>query len=213
MLHEPAMTDDELARAMTVGELIAENALASGETMIAIGEMGIGNTTSASAITCALTGAAPALATGRGTGIKADAYTHKIAVVEAILDRHDGRGPLDILQTMGGLEIAAMTAMMIAAARNRMIVVVDGFISTAAAALAVALAPDVRGYLVAGHRSQEPGHSLLLDYLKLTPLLDLGMRLGEGTGAVLAMPILESALALYQQMATFASAGVSEESQ
>ena len=213
MLHEPAMTDDELARAMTVGELIAANALASGETMIAIGEMGIGNTTSASAITCALTGAAPALATGRGTGIKADAYTHKIAVVEAILDRHDGRGPLDILQTMGGLEIVAMTAMMIAAARNRMIVVVDGFISTAAAALAVALAPDVRGYLVAGHRSQEPGHSLLLDYLKLTPLLDLGMRLGEGTGAVLAMPILESALALYSQMATFSSAGVSEESQ
>jgi nicotinate-nucleotide--dimethylbenzimidazole phosphoribosyltransferase len=211
MLHSPAMTDQELARAFAVGELIAAQAATAGQNMIAIGEMGIGNTTSASAITCALTGAVAAIATGRGTGIQSTAHEHKIAVVDAVLRKHGNRNPLEILRCMGGLEIAAMTATIIAAARHKSIVVIDGFISTAAAALAVALAPHVRGYLIAGHRSQEPGHALLLQHLDLQPVLSLDMRLGEGTGAVLAMPVLESALALYTQMATFASAGVSEE--
>jgi nicotinate-nucleotide--dimethylbenzimidazole phosphoribosyltransferase len=211
MLQGPAMTGEQLSRAFAVGELIATQAASAGQNMIAIGEMGIGNTTSASAITCALTGATAAIATGRGTGIQAAAHQHKITVVDAALRMHSSRNPLDVLRCIGGLEIAAMTATIIAAASHNLIIVIDGFISTAAAALAVALAPDVHGYLIAGHRSQEPGHTLLLKHLDLEPVLTLQMRLGEGTGAVLAMPILESALALYTQMATFASAGVSEE--
>jgi nicotinate-nucleotide--dimethylbenzimidazole phosphoribosyltransferase len=113
---------------------------------------------------------------------------------------------------MGGLEIAAIAGMVLGASRQRMAVVIDGFISTAAAAIAVTLEPSVRGYLIASHRSEEPGHSLLLEHLKLTPILALNMRLGEASGAVLAMPILDSAIALYSEMATFASAGVSEAS-
>ena len=166
--------------------------------------MGIGNTTSASAITCLLTGALPDRATGRGTGLDAKAHDHKIKVVEALLMKHFGSSadpsPFDVLRCIGGLEIAAMVGMVLGAASRRLIIVIDGFISTAAAALAVAISPAIQGYLIAGHRSEEPGHTLLLDHLKLTPLLSLGMRLGEGTGAALAMPILESAIALYSQM-------------
>jgi nicotinate-nucleotide--dimethylbenzimidazole phosphoribosyltransferase len=216
MLHEPAMPEEESNQAISVGAYIARGAAAAGKTMIAIGEMGIGNTTSASAITCALTGASPVKATGRGTGVGSEAYAHKVSIVEAIGLKHFGNSPnplpLDILRCVGGLEIAAMVGMVLTAAEHSLIIVVDGFISTAAAALAVAIAPTVQGYLIAGHQSEEPGHKLLLDYLELTPLLTLNMRLGEGTGAVLAMPILESAIALYAQMATFSSAGVSEAS-
>jgi nicotinate-nucleotide--dimethylbenzimidazole phosphoribosyltransferase len=214
MLREAAMTDDELTRALSVGMNMADDAFRGGQTMIAIGEMGIGNTTSASAITCALTGAAPAEATGLGTGVTPEAHARKRVIVEAIIAKHfagssTDASPLNILRCVGGLEIAAMTGMILAAARHRLVIIVDGFISTAAAALATAIAPTVRGYMIAGHQSEEPGHKLLLSHLKLTPLLALDMRLGEGTGAVLAMPIVESAVALYTQMATFASAGVS----
>jgi len=216
MLHEPAMTDDEVAQALGVGAQMAASAAAEGHSMIAIGEMGIGNTTAASAITCALTGAAATEATGRGTGVTTEAHARKIAIVQAIGARHFGAqstaSPLEVLRCVGGLEIAAMTGMMLAGASHRMVVVVDGFISTAAAVLAVALVPSVRGYLIAGHRSEEPGHALLLEHLGLKPLLALNMRLGEASGAMLAMPILESAIALYNQMATFDSAGVSEAS-
>ncbi len=212
MLHVPAMTEDQLDQALAVGTQLAAEAAAAGVQVIAVGEMGIGNTTSASAITCALIGAPPARATGRGTGLSDAARQHKVSVVEAILARHASRDPFDILRTMGGLEIAAITGMVLAAARHRMAIVIDGFISTAAAALAAAMAPNVRGYLIASHRSEEPGHSLLLDHLGLIPILALNMRLGEASGAVLAMPILDSAIALYAQMATFASAGVSEAS-
>jgi nicotinate-nucleotide--dimethylbenzimidazole phosphoribosyltransferase len=214
MLHEPAMSEEQLNQAISVGVYIARGAAATGKTMIAIGEMGIGNTTSASAITCALIGATPAKATGRGTGLASEAYMHKVSIVEAVGLKHFGASPnpspVDILRCVGGLEIAAMVGMVLAAAEHSLIIVVDGFISTAAAALAVAISPAVQGYLIAGHQSEEPGHKLLLDYLKLTPVLKLNMRLGEGTGAVLAMPILESAIALYAQMATFNLAGVSE---
>ena len=214
MRREPAMSDAELSAALAVGGQLAAHSAAAGHAILAVGEMGIGNTTSASAITCALAGCSPALATGRGTGIDAVAHARKIATVEAVLKQHgsDLELPLDILRCVGGLEIAAMTGMMLAAPRHRLAIVADGFISTAAAALAVAIEPRVRGYLVAGHRSEEPGHQLLLEYLQLTPILTLEMRLGEGSGAVMAMPILESAVALYSQMATFASAGVSEAS-
>jgi nicotinate-nucleotide--dimethylbenzimidazole phosphoribosyltransferase len=215
MLHGAAMTDAELAQALRAGIELAGDAAAAGETLIAVGEMGIGNTTAASAITCALAGASPAQATGRGTGVDAAAHQRKTAIVGEVLARHFGSGmeersPLDVLRCVGGLEIAAMTGFVLGAAAHRRIVVLDGFIATAAAAVAVAIAPAAQGYLIAGHRSQEPGHRLLLELLRLEPVLTLDMRLGEGTGAVLAMPILESALALYQRMATFASAGVSE---
>jgi nicotinate-nucleotide--dimethylbenzimidazole phosphoribosyltransferase len=216
MLHEAAMNHDELSAALSAGARLADEAAEAGYALIAIGEMGIGNTTAASAITCALTGASAAVATGRGTGLQAERHAHKVRMVDAVVGRHVGTAaasPVEILRCVGGLEIAAMTGMVLAAARHRIAIVVDGFISAAAAALAAAIEPKIRGYLIAGHRSEEPGHQLLLDHLGLSPILSLGMRLGEGTGAVLAMPVIESAISLYREMATFASAGVSGASQ
>lgn len=214
MLREAAMSREEVEQALSVGYRLGVEAAAAGHTLIAIGEMGIGNTTAASAITCALTGAAAELATGRGTGVEPAAYANKVRVVESAVRQHcktpDALQSLEILRRIGGLEIAAMAGMALAGARHRLVVVLDGFISTAAAALAVGMAPGACGFLIAGHCSEEPGHRLLLDHLRLTPVLSLGMRLGEGTGAVLAMPVIESAAALYHQMATFTSAGVSE---
>lgn len=217
MLYEPAMCEDELFRALTIGIELAEEAAVSGHSLIAIGEMGIGNTTSASAITCALTGANAEQATGKGAGVDAIVRARKVAVIQAVLKRHSvhypNPEPLEILRDIGGFEIAAMAGMVLGAANHHLAILCDGFISTAAAALAVAIAPNAHGYLIAGHQSAEPGHRLLLEHLHLTPLLSLNMRLGEGTGAVLAMPIVESAVALYIRMATFAAAGVSEASQ
>lgn len=214
MLHEAAMTDVELYSAMAVGIELAHDAAARGYNLLAIGEMGIGNTTPATAITCALTGIEVEQATGRGTGLDYAGRTHKIEVIKAVLERHFQHlpysDPLQILRCVGGLEIAAMTGIMLGAASHRIAILCDGFISTAAAALALAIAPDLRGYLIAGHQSVEPGHRLLLDHLGLSALLSLDMRLGEGTGAVIAMTIVESAIALYTGMDTFAVAGVSE---
>jgi nicotinate-nucleotide--dimethylbenzimidazole phosphoribosyltransferase len=216
MLHEPAMSDEHLAQALQIGASMAADAAAAGTDIVAIGEMGIGNTTSASAITCAITGAAPQAATGRGTGVDLQAFNRKVSIVQAIYAKHFSSPPdplpLDIMRCVGGFEIAAMAGMILAAAKYKLIVVIDGFISTAAAAIAAAIAPDVKGYLIAGHQSEEPGHKLLLDTLRLTPVLSLNMRLGEASGAVLAMPVIEAALTIYTQMATFASAGVSEAS-
>jgi nicotinate-nucleotide--dimethylbenzimidazole phosphoribosyltransferase len=213
MLREAAMSQEEVEKAFRIGYQLGAEAAAAGHSMLAIGEMGIGNTTAASALTCALTGATANLATGRGTGVDPLAFAKKVRVVEAAVAKHCGSfaasQPLEILRCLGGLEIAAMTGMVLSGVRHRLVIVLDGFISTAAAALAVAMAPNALGYLIAGHRSEEPGHQLLLSHLKLTPVLNLGMRLGEGTGAVLAMPVIESAIALYHQMATFTSAGVS----
>ena len=213
MLHEPAMSEAQLLEAISIGAKSARSAATAGHSLIAIGEMGIGNTTAASVITCALTGVPAAVATGRGTGIDGLQHAHKVSVVQQIIALHCSEAnpdPVQILRCAGGFEIAAMTGMVLAAAQERLVVVVDGFISTAAAALAVAIEPAVQGYLIAGHRSEEPGHRLLLDSLRLAPVLDLAMRLGEGTGAVLAIPVLKAALALYTEMATFSSAGVSE---
>jgi nicotinate-nucleotide--dimethylbenzimidazole phosphoribosyltransferase len=211
MLREPAMSGEELHAAISVGLALAENAFAKGNNLIAVGEMGIGNTTAASVMTAALTGMPASLVTGKGTGLDSEAYAHKCRIVEAVVSRHFAQpaGPLEILRCAGGLEIAAMTGLVLGAARRQIAIVMDGFISTAAAAIACGLAPAVRSYLFAGHRSQEPGHRVLLAYLDIEPILDLDMRLGEGSGAVLAMPVLEGALRLYRDMATFASAGVS----
>lgn len=195
---------------------MASAASEAGQSVVAIGEMGIGNTTAASAIACALTGAEPHAVTGRGTGVGEATYQHKVGIVRETVDHHFGRSlpahPAEVLRCVGGLEIAAMTGMMLQAARFRMIVVVDGFIATSAALVATMLAPSCRGYLIAGHCSAERGHALLLEHLKLRPMLNLNMRLGEASGAILAMPIIEAAVALYSQMATFESAGVSEAS-
>jgi nicotinate-nucleotide--dimethylbenzimidazole phosphoribosyltransferase len=212
MLREPAMSEEELTAALSAGLALAELAFAKGNNLMAVGEMGIGNTTAASVITAALTGTPASLVTGRGTGLDSLAYAHKCNIVEAVVDRHFAQpaSPREILRCGGGLEIAAMTGMILGAARRQMAIVMDGFISTAAAAVACALAPAVRSYLFAGHQSQEPGHRVLLAYLGIEPILDLDMRLGEGSGAVLAMPILEAAMHLYLEMATFTSAGVSE---
>ena len=217
MLHEPAMSEEEMLQALQVGLQLATGAQQKGQTLIAAGEMGIGNTTSASAITAVLTRQAPAAVTGAGAGLEKSAQDHKVRVVDAILRKHFAENltasqvsPLEVLRCVGGLEIAAMVGLVLGAARYRIPIVTDGFISTAAAALAYAVEPRVKDYLFAGHRSEEPGHRFLLEYLRLDPILTLNMRLGEGTGAVLAMPIIESALRLYTEMATFASAGVSE---
>ena len=218
MLRKEAMDNEQMAKALNVGAKLASDAAAAGQSLVAIGEMGIGNTTSASAITCALTGASPELATGRGTGLDSLAHKRKIRIVRDVLAKHfpdlsRPLRPLEILRCIGGLEIAAMAGMVLTASSHKLAIVVDGFISTAAAALAVAIEPNTLGYLIAGHQSQEPGHALLLEHLNLKPVLTLDMRLGEGTGAVLAMSIVESAICLYSQMATFTSAGVSEVSE
>ena len=215
-LEEPAMTEDEMAAALEAGLALADEAHAKGADLVVAGEMGIGNTTAASAITAMLTGRDSAEVTGKGTGLDDAGRNRKLNVIRRTLRKHfpdrTNAPPLDVLRCVGGLEIAAITGFVVGAARHRMIVVCDGFISTAAAALAVAIAPNVKQYLIAGHCSEEPGHRFLLRHLALTPLLRLNMRLGEGTGAVLAFPILESALRLYFEMATFESAGVSEAS-
>ena len=212
---EPAMSAREMADALDVGLEAANDAHERGAALVAAGEMGIGNTTAASALAAALTRQPVEAVTGAGTGISSTVRQGKQRVIETALHKHlpEWRtgtvAPLEALRCVGGLEIAAMTGFFLGAGRHRKIIVVDGFIATAAAAVAVALAPPLRDYLLAGHRSQEPGHAHLLHHIGIEPILDLRMRLGEGTGAVLAMPVIVSALHILKEMATFASAGVS----
>jgi nicotinate-nucleotide--dimethylbenzimidazole phosphoribosyltransferase len=218
MHREAAMTHEELAAALEVGIRQAQRARDKGQHLVAFGEVGIGNTTAASAIAAALTGEPASTLTGSGTGLDPAGTNHKAKIVEESVKLHFGavKGmpePLEILRCVGGLEIAAMTGFVLGAAANRMAVVCDGFIATAAAAVAYAIAPQVKGYLFAGHCGQEPGHRHLLSYIGLTPILSLDMRLGEGTGAVLAMPLIESSVRLFSEMATFSSAGVSTKSE
>jgi len=214
MTKEPAMNEGELNSALGIGIELAAKAEKEGNTLIGTGEMGIGNTTAASAITSVLTGWPVAQVTGRGTGLDEPGLTRKIEVIERALEvnRPDPSDPLDLLRKVGGLEIAGLTGLIIGAASRRIPVVIDGFISTSAAAIACALEPKVRQFLFAGHRSSEPGHAALLEFIGDTPLLDLQMRLGEGTGAALAMSLIDAAAKIYDEMATFSSAGVSEAS-
>lgn len=213
MLHEAAMTDDECSQALQCGLALAAEVANNGTVLLAVGEMGIGNTTAASVLTAVLTHSSASDVTGRGTGVNDEAFLRKQSVVEQVVSRLKGEGntidTMRLLQSAGGLEIAAIVGILLGAARHRIAVIIDGFISTAAAAIAYALVPAVQDYLFASHQSVERGHRLLLEYLKLKPMLQLDMRLGEGTGAVLAMPIIESAVAIYREMATFASAGIS----
>jgi nicotinate-nucleotide--dimethylbenzimidazole phosphoribosyltransferase len=202
----------EAYSALQTGISLAALGEVHGRTLIGTGEMGIGNTTAASAITAALTQRPAAEVTGRGTGLNGSALRHKVDVIERALavNRPDPSDPVDVLCKVGGLEIAGLAGLVLGAAARRIPVVVDGFISTAAAAIAVGIQPRARHFLFASHRSSsEPGHSALLELIGQPPLLDLDMRLGEGTGAALAMPIVEASAKLLNEMATFSSAGVS----
>ncbi len=187
-----------------------EEVAARNPWLVGVGEMGIGNTTAAAAVTAALTGAQPCDVVGGGTGVDGAGLSRKRAVVESAVARLRGRtDPLEVLRQVGGLEIAAMAGAMIGAAARGALVLVDGFISAAAALAACRLCPALPPYLVASHRSTEPGHSVVLDALALRPLLELDMRLGEGTGCALAIPLVRAAAALLREMATFESAGIS----
>jgi nicotinate-nucleotide--dimethylbenzimidazole phosphoribosyltransferase len=209
--EQPAMTEAEMSAALTTGIELACDSAATGCDLLGFGEMGIGNTTSASAIAAALTREPVESVVGCGTGADEARMARKRAAVRRGLSLHaDSLGePLGILRCLGGLEIAAMCGFCLGAAAHRVPVVMDGFIATAAAALAVDLCPAMSGYLFASHCSVEPGHAYLLRRLEQEPLLRLGMRLGEGTGAALAMQIMQAAIAAFTGMATFGSAGVS----
>jgi nicotinate-nucleotide--dimethylbenzimidazole phosphoribosyltransferase len=211
-LRSPAMSLAEATRAIEVGIDVAREVANSGATLIGIGEMGIANSTPAAALLCAATGLAPEAVAGRGTGIDDRGYRRKVEVVQSALKLHRGvlSDPLGALAALGGFEIAAMAGVCLGGASARTPVVVDGFIATAAAACAERIAPRMRDYLFFSHRSGEGGHALVLERLGARPILDLDMRLGEGTGAALAMAVIRSALELFHNMATFSGAGVSE---
>lgn len=208
-----AMTADELGAALAVGEKCARLAIERGARLLIAGDMGIANTTAAACLICALTGATPEVVVGRGTGVDDQGLKRKRDVVSGALERVAKAGvkqPAGVLAELGGLEIAAIAGFYLEAARRGVPVLLDGYISTSAALAAVALEPRAVDWMLASHRSAEAGHRIALEWLKLEPLLDLGMRLGEGTGAALTLPIVRAALALHAKMATFAEAGVSE---
>jgi nicotinate-nucleotide--dimethylbenzimidazole phosphoribosyltransferase len=211
----PAMTPEQAFLSLAIGIERAELAAAEGCRLLGVGEMGIGNSTVASALAAVLTGRAPLEVTGRGTGADEACMERKISAVNraVALHRDHIHSPLDLLARLGGFEIGAMCGLCLGAAAKRCAVLVDGFIATTAAALAVQFCPAACDYLIAAHRSTEPGHAFLLEVLNLRPLLDLSMRLGEGTGAALAVPLVRAALAAFTEMATFSAAGLSETSE
>jgi nicotinate-nucleotide--dimethylbenzimidazole phosphoribosyltransferase len=212
MLFGPAMTHEQALQALEVGIDVCESLLAQGVDLVATGEMGIGNTTAASAVVSCLSSVPVRLVTGRGTGLNDVQLAHKIEVIErAILQNSPNTAdPLDILAKVGGLEIAGLVGVILAAVSRRIPVIIDGFISGAAALVAFRMNPLVRDYCFAGHVSVERGHQVILEQMKLVPLLNLQLRLGEGTGAALALHIIEGALRTHREMATFAEAGVSD---
>lgn len=208
---EPAMTPAQRDQALALGDAAAARAREAGADLFIGGDMGIGNTTAAAAMACALLGASPGQLVGRGTGVDDDGLDRKRRVVAAALERHgDDASPLAVLASLGGLEIAALAGAILGAARRGVPVLVDGFIVSVAALVAVRYTPDVAAWLHFSHRSAEAGHDAVLRALDADPLLDLGMRLGEGSGAATAVPLLQAACRLHGEMATFESAGVSD---
>lgn len=208
--HEAAMSEAELERALQIGANALDHAVERGAKSVVIGEMGIGNTTAASAVAAALLQEPVRALVGPGTGVEGDALEAKVQIVdEALLRIQTDAAPKVVLRELGGFEIAAMAGVCLRARAQRVAVIVDGFISSAAALCAVRIAPDVQAQLFWGHRSSEPGHDRILSELKAQPILDLNMRLGEGSGAMLAVPILHAACVMMADMATFDSAGVS----
>ena len=209
LVHAPALQPQQLETALHTGRELARRAAADGITVLIGGEMGIGNTTPATALACRLTGRTPGELTGPGTGLDAKGVTHKAATIERALARSTATAPADVLADLGGGEIAVLAGLALGAGEHGLGYVCDGVIATAAAAVAAAIAPGLRPRLLAGHRSPEPAHAALLDHLGLTPVLDLGMRLGEASGAVTALAVLKLAAAAHDGMHTFEQAGVS----
>lgn len=209
----PAMSREQAAQAAMVGVRMSREAAEGGMRLLGTGEMGIGNTTAAAALTCAYTGADPERVVGPGTGLDAAGVAHKVAVVKAALhaNKADTLDALGKLAAVGGLEIAGLAGVVIGAAEQGVCVVADGFISGVAALAALRLCPDCSAYVFPSHLSAEPGHRFVLDALELEPIIALDMRLGEGTGAALAMSIMDAACRMLAGMATFEEAGVSEE--
>ncbi|MDT0532655.1 nicotinate-nucleotide--dimethylbenzimidazole phosphoribosyltransferase [Micromonospora sp. DSM 115977] len=207
-----ALTRDEARAAVETGIRVADELIDAGAGILLTGDMGIGNTTPAAALIAAFTGIDPAETTGRGTGVDDPTYARKVDVVRAALRRHapDPADPLGVLAAVGGLEHAALAGLILGAAARRTPVLLDGVIAVAAALAAAALAPHAVAAMVAGHRSAEPGATVALRRLGLEPLIDLGLRLGEGTGALLALPVVTGAVRVLHEVATFDSAGVAE---
>lgn len=207
----PAMSREEAERAVGVGLEVAGETIGRGAGLIALGEMGIGNTTASTAIMAAFSRLPVPELVGRGTGVDDECLAKKVEVIERALalNRPDPDDPWDVLAKVGGLEIAGLAGVIIGAAAARCPILIDGFISTAAALIAVSMIPSVREYLLASHLSVESGHRVMLEFLGLKPILIMDMRLGEGTGAALAMPIIEAALKILHEMASFLEAGVS----
>ncbi len=207
----PAMTREEAIRSIAAGIEVFEEELQEGIDIIGTGDMGIGNTTPSSAIIAAFSGTNVREVTGRGTGIDDETFNRKVEVIRKALDlnKPDPKDPIDVLTKVGGFEIGGLCGITLAAASHRKPVVIDGFISTTGALIAVKLAPLVKEYLIASHNSAETGHRIMLDYMGLRPLLDLNLRLGEGTGAALGIGLVEAGVKVLTQMATFDSAGVS----
>ncbi len=212
MVHGPAMTRDQAIRSVETGIEVFEAELPKGVDLAGTGEMGIGNTTPSSAIAAVITGRPVEEMTGRGTGIDDQRLAYKISIIKRAIEvnQPNPEDALDILHKIGGYEIGGLAGIILAAASKKVPVVIDGFISGAAALIAYQLKPEVKDYMIAAHRSVERGHRIILDYLGLEPLLDLDLRLGEGTGAALGMSLSEAAIKILTQMATFQSASVSE---
>jgi nicotinate-nucleotide--dimethylbenzimidazole phosphoribosyltransferase len=212
LAREPALSDRDVQVALEAGRAEAAAAARDGMTVVVGGELGIANTTAATALACWLTARAPEAMTGPGTGLDAAGVEHKSAVIARALALHTPEidGPLAALQRLGGAEIAVLCGLALGAGEHGLGYVCDGLIATAAAAVAVSMVPDLWPRLLAGHRSAEGAHSALLDHLGLDPVLDLGMRLGEGSGATAALSVLQLAAAAHAEMATFAEAGVSD---
>lgn len=208
--EQEAMTTVQLQQAFRVGQEVVINAMANHARLFIGGEMGIANTTSAACIAARLLGKTAQEMAGPGTGLNNDQLQHKSRVIEQALERHSVTEPLDILKAFGGFEIAGLTAAYIASAQAGIPVLLDGYIATAAALVAVRINPAIKPWLIASHCSAEPAHRMMLQALDLEPLLDIGMRLGEGSGAAVAVPLLQAACLLQSEMASFVVAGVSE---
>jgi nicotinate-nucleotide--dimethylbenzimidazole phosphoribosyltransferase len=212
LLHESAMTADQCMKAIALGRKEATKAIQQGANLLIAGDMGIGNTTASACLICLFTGLAAETVVGRGTGVDDNTYTHKVSVVTRALARVKQAKvkPECFLQEVGGLEVAAMCGYYLEAAAQGIPVIIDGFITAASALAAQAIEPEVNQWMLASHLSQESGHHAALKRLNIEPLIDFNLRLGEGSGAALVLPLLQSAIALHREMATFESAGVSD---
>ena len=210
--QQPAMTPDQFQHALEQGSRLASDVISKGSNCLGFGEMGIGNTTSAAAIMAALTGLRVEQCAGRGTGLDQAGLNHKVDVIKAALELHQYQNLSvpEIFRIFGGLEMAMMAGALLEAAQQQVVVLVDGFIASAVALACVKWFPNCRDYLIFCHQSDEQGHKLMLNYMEVEPLVDLNMRLGEGSGVAVAFPIIQSAVLFLKNMATFESAGVSD---